>query len=1336
MLHGERYRIFICWILLAPALFALDPAKHITQYDMRIYTARDGLPMNSLKSVFQDSRGFIWVGLQEGLARFDGVEFNLYDKKEYPGLVSNFIMDIEEDSNGHLWVATAGGGIACFDGKSFHSYTMEDGLTHNSCFKIFVDKTSDDIWIGTEDGLCLLRNDTFYDVIKNPPNAIVGHFRSIYPASDGSLFVGGQFSGFYIIKPDTIEKIATNYAVWSFLEQDNGSMIIGSQIPYVLGFEDDKPEFFLPKLREYTQDRTILDMVKDRDGALWFTTDGAGIIRYVNGQFSKLSPENSLPTEGNFVTALCEDREGNLWFAAECGLVKLQDNKFVAFGRPEGLPSEYGHTVCEDNDGNICIGLRDCGLSILNPFTLDNIVLNHQNGLPPPVFEVTCVYPAYTSALWIGINMSGKVPLLKKGELYQPFRLSEPRVVRALMVTPQDEVYVGATGFISRYANDVYEEFHFASYNQRSEVTSLLKDEHGTLWFGTFGQGLYKLEDEQFTQDGICETLRTDGVNALYQDEKKVIWIGSDNYGLFRYHNGSFTHYSVKDGLFCDRIFSILEDDSLNLWCSGNRGVFSVSKQQLQDFDAGTIDRLKCTHYNHLDGMRETECNGRRQPSAWKSRDGRLWFSSMAGVACVDPNNLHKNDSPPPVYIESLTCNNDTTFAVMDSTIRLDKTYRNIEIKYTAPSFVVPERVTFSYMLEGYDKEWQDAGTRRRAFYTNLPHGSYTLYAQARNNDGILSSEPAELMFVIPPYWYETQAAFVGYVLLSLSMILFIGRWRYKRTLEKSKFQMQKEHMARLEALDRTKSRFFANITHEFRTPLTLIISPLEQLISKKSVSDARSFYKMMYANANRLLTLINQLLDLSKLESGEMKLKAECRNIVADAKTITMSFLSLAERKHIHLDFSAEAEEIIGYIDRDKFEKILNNLLSNAFKFSPKGAEIRVRVGTHATFESRRNIKSNSAESVYIHVIDTGSGIAPEKVAFIFDRFFQSDDSSSRHHEGTGIGLALVKEMVDLHRGDITVNSSPGTGSEFVVRLPLGKTHLRDEEIINDRYDQKDATEASFELAKDVELASSKTLERDERDPSSHPIVLLVEDNVDLRHYIREHLVHHFKVIMAEDGREGLEKAAEHMPDLIVSDVMMPEMDGFQLCHHLKTDEKTSHIPVILLTALADQENKIEGLQVRADDYIIKPFDVRELMTRTNNLIELRKQLRARFSKVYLDPKDIAITRYDEQFLQKLAAITEEHLSEEGLSINTLAQKLGWSQRQVFRKIKSLTGLTPQKFIFDFRIKRARQIILESDRTISEISYQTGFSSPAHLAKLFRAYYGVSPTESRNQNR
>ncbi len=1314
-------------------LFSLDPNKRMTQYDITVYTAKDGLPMNSLKKVFQDSRGYIWIGTQEGLVRFDGVEFKTYDKSRYPGLSNNFIWDIDEDNYGNLWLGTAGGGISCFDGFKFTSYDTSDGLVNNYANIILAAKDGT-IWIGTHGGLSRLKDGEFYTFTERESIPKVKIY-SLFEDREGFIYLGMERAGLTVIRDDITSVIKLGkYRVYSITQKKSGEMIIATNYSTIYKLSKRT----LNKLHDKTDDEAVKlwfrinSIIVDRQRNIWYCSENAGIVRLYENEIHSLNSQNGLPATTNYALSAIEDREGNLWFAGDFGLIQLKDNKFTSLGKSEGARSDFAHTVCEDSHRNICVGFRDSGLSLFDHQNTYN--LGSEAGFPGT--ELLSLHPDSKGGLWLGYNHSDLINFSKGRIKRFTLRPEEPNsCVFSLFISNKQELWLGTNNFISKFKDNHFTTYVFDYPRPKDEIISITQTRDECVWFGTFGQGLYKIIDEKISQQGIPAELRSGGVNALFTDADDVLWIGTDNLGLYRYANGSYSSYSERDGLFCDRLFSILEDDSSKLWFSTNKGVFSVRKQQLADFTAGKIPKITCDVYNHLDGMREAECNGRRQPSAWRSRDGKLWFTSIAGVVSIDPNNYPVNRVEPPVYIEYFT-SGDSIYLPEENGIHLNARERDIEFKYTALSFTIPERVKFKYRLIGYDEEWKPITINRSVNYTNIPKGDYTFQVTACNNDRFWNKQGASVQFVIPPFWYERPIAIIAYFMTGILLLYWLVRRRYKRKYVEAQLKMETEHRARLEDLDKTKSRFFAGISHEFRTPLTLIEGPLNDLLASTKKKKQRAIIDMMLRNTGRLKRLVDQLLDLSYLQSHEMKMQVHPVQLIPFLKNIIAAFESYALREEISLKFQApeSLEDTEIFMDIDKMEKVFSNLLSNAIKFTPAGGTVTLSV---KSLNSQKDKKQPGI--INISVKDTGRGIPQHVLPRIFDYFYNYRDENKAKETGSGIGLAFARELVHLHHGKIAVISTEGLGTEIIVSLNTGKEHFKTDEIITEKTDHHPFSPENIEVFQDEDDAPTtqkETINSNNTMSSALnlPTILLVEDNPDMRSYISFFLRNEYLMLEAINGEEGLQIALTEIPDLIISDVMMPKMDGFELCEQLKANELTSHIPLIMLTAKGACEDRLTGLELGAVEYLTKPFDKQELKVRIANLMKLKRQSQEQVRKDLASAdgpiSSLPVTSADNRFLQRAIEILEQHISDPDFTARELAKNLGMSRAHLNRKLKGLTGQKTTEFIRFVRLKRAAELLHQKYGTVSEIAYESGFNHLSYFARCFKEQYGVAPSE------
>ncbi|TFG95746.1 MAG: response regulator, partial [Calditrichales bacterium] len=635
-------------------------------------------------------------------------------------------------------------------------------------------------------------------------------------------------------------------------------------------------------------------------------------------------------------------------------------------------------------------------------------------------------------------------------------------------------------------------------------------------------------------------------------------------------------------------------------------------------------------------------------------------------------------------------------------------------IKFAALDYNIPEKNNYAYMLVGVDRDWvyTDA-SRRMATYTKLQPGAYTFRVKGSNNDGVWNETGRSLEITILPPWWRTNLAYSIYIIFGLGLLTLIWRMQIHRLGVLHKLELEHLTAEKFKEVDHLKSRFFTNISHEFRTPLTLIQGPVQQLLSGRFSGNFKEQYRLILNYTNRLLTLVNQLLDLSKLEAGQLTLKACPVNIVPLLQGLVYSFRSLAEQRRISLSCECTRKVLKVYLDKPQFEQIINNLMSNALKFTPEGGNIVVKLEISAG--------SKTDDFFRIIVWNTGPGIASDQLGKVFDRFYQAENGKSKSYEGAGIGLALVKELVELHHGRISVHSIPGKETTFMIELLLGRKHLTDEQIVPGH---------APETRKDVFPATAAVHDRISFKGRKHTRLLITEDHTDMRTYIANIFRNGYEIFHAGNGLEGLEIARSKQPDLIISDVMMPEMDGIELCRRLKSDQITSHIPVILITARAGQEDKLEGLEIGADDYITKPFDADELFLRVQNLIEQRRRLHQKFiSQPGIHPREITVTSIDEKFLQKLFTTIENNISDPDLDMKVLEESMHLSRSSLYRKITVLTGMNPSALIRHIRLQRARKLLEANGGNITEVAISVGFNNVGYFSTCFTQLFGINPS-------
>jgi len=873
------------------------------------------------------------------------------------------------------------------------------------------------------------------------------------------------------------------------------------------------------------------------------------------------------------------DRSANLWFGfPSTGLDRYdpRTGRFTHYrrrpGDPHSISSDWINGICEDESGYIWLATNGGGLNRLDP-------------------------------------RNGAVERFWKNER-DPLGLNSD-FLKAILVRPNGDFWVASQDRgLQLYdrAGKRFVQIDLRPRNaQDAQISSLCENQLGILWVGTAGDGMFRVQMENGRAVDVTQYLNSPGKrNSLSYDlvtdiivprivDTNAVWIAT-GFGLNRLNleTETFTHFFQGDGLASDFVLKVLEDAQGNIWCATTEGI------SMYDVRSGSI-----TSYGTSEGLPFTEFGGARQNAA-RGPDGQLVFSGASGSVGFYPEQLRRNTHVPPVCI--------TDIRVFHKSLKLDTAVqfiRELTLSYSqnvvsfdfaALNFTNPEKNQYAYRLEGFQDEWIYCGTERTASFTNLDPGTYVFRVKGSNNHGVWNETGASVVITITPPWWRSSWAYAGYALLAIATL--VGAWRVqtRRLRNRHELELRRVEAEKMKELDSMKSHFFANISHEFRTPLTLILGPVSQLLARTQDELDRHDLRIMERSARRLQRLINQLLDLARIEAGKLKLQAREVDLVRFMSRVVATFESHARLRRIDLSFNAHPGRIEVYLDPEKFENVIYNLLANAFKYTPDGGEVQVRVALEAD-DLQKDNHSTDAHHVEITVTDTGIGIPSESLGKIFSRFYQVEDVKARELGGTGIGLALVKELVDLHHGRISVESRMQKGTTFRIQLPLGRDHLAPEEIVEGGTDQEITQALPGEIPEEPQSQPSAVTPVRNAPALPEALVLVVEDNPDMRAYLTGSLKEDYRVVDATDGEEGLHLAINEIPDLVVSDVMMPRMDGFELCRKLKNDERTSHVPVILLTARATSKDKLEGLEQGADDYLIKPFDVGELKARVGNL-------------------------------------------------------------------------------------------------------------------------------------
>jgi signal transduction histidine kinase/ligand-binding sensor domain-containing protein/DNA-binding response OmpR family regulator len=1275
----------------------------------------DGIPTN-VQDILQDKTGYLWFATWSGLYKYDGYGFVSYKHHtdDSSSLFDNTLYVLFEDKTGILWIGSDSG-LERFDPKleTFTHLTpnpADTGDGNSNRIQAIYENKYGVLWVGSYNGLYKFDRSTREFVLLHhdgtDPESIAGNsVDEINEDKDGTLWLGtGAGLDRLDIETGKFTHSVPTYSVWSLCLDNTGTLWLGGRE----GLLEFNPKEGTTAKYRVSPDRPedhIYRVCQDPvTGSLWLGT------RFGLFSFNRVS-KNARSYSTERVFAICKERSGTLWVGAFTGIKKLNRSAMPFKRYPM---SELASVVKEGKEGILWIkvpnGYRKFDVQreefVPYSFGKDSVVFVFNSGGDLLLYSDTDTLSTLDSS---GVRHVW-------GPCSRAFAYSVSHNWKG-----KKGFWVGTDlGGLHRIKFEDYRFRETESKNIKLGIRWIYEDSDGTVWLPAARGKLFCYDPARDTITEFTASPNTPSpppggrVNDICEDTRGMLWFATTDglMGLDRQAQ-RFVRYGEKDGLPSDNIRGVLVDDHGRLWLASNRGISKLVPEtgQIRNYDASY--GLEPT----ADALWGKGC---------KTRDGEMYFGGAKGFTRFHPDSVTDNQFIPPIVI--------TAFRKFDrpspfsSEMRLPYDEDFLSFEFAALSYISPERNQYAYMLEGLDKDWVYCGTRRFTSYPGLDPGKYVFRVKGSNNDGVWNEVGTSIAITIAPPWWKTTWAYVLYAIVLLSMLYLAWKLQIKRISLAHEVELRRLESERLHEMDELKSRFFTNISHEFRTPLTLILGPLQQIIERTKEADTRDDLRVVHKNAKRLLALVNQLLDISKLESGTTKLQTAPRNIVQLWKALVLSFASHAERKRITLTFNAREDGVVAYIDEDKIEKIVINILSNAIKFTPEGGRIDVVVIKDEAF-------------VNMTVRDTGIGIPQNKMSKIFDRFYQVDGSHTRAQEGTGIGLSLTKELVELHKGTIEAESIEGKGTTFTIRIPLGKEHLKPEEI------REAEREGSHLAGKEVPVLPEGEICQEElraqrpdigviteaslsADQTGQPLLLIVEDNSDVRNYIRNSVDQIYRIREAIDGEDGWSKSIVHMPDIIVSDVMMPRMDGFELCQKLKTDQRTSHIPVILLTAKASNADKIEGFDIGADDYIIKPFDAGEVRARIRNLLAQRRRLHEHFRRYGLfEIEEGKITPLDQKFLQKTVAVIAEHMSDAAFGVEVLASEMAVSRSLLLKKIEALIGEPPSELVKRTRLNKAAQLIEGRYGNISEIALEVGFNNPSYFGECFKKQFGCTPS-------
>ncbi|MFO7526732.1 MAG: hybrid sensor histidine kinase/response regulator transcription factor [Ignavibacteriaceae bacterium] len=1275
--------------------------------------------------VLQDNRGIMYFGNTDGILEYDGNGWRLIKTKN-----NSLVRSLSIDEAGRIYVAAS----------SDFGYLAPDStgsLIFVSLLNYLDSKYSEfgDVWdvAAASHGVYFKTRDKIFRWFENKITVIdsVNSFR-LYKIKD-DIFTRNNGIGLLKVSGNSLELIADGERFAATGVYDmllfGTKILISTSSDGLFLYDGNNFSQFKTEADEYLNQNRIYNTCILENGNIAVATMRGGVaIIDKEGRLSRIINSKS-GLVSDIIYDVFPDRQGGLWLAMAEGITRVESSPDFVILTRKYIGNKSISALHRFN--NTLYGSNALGLFYLDESTSEfKPVSDIASGGLDFISIGNDLFASSNSAIY---------RITKNNDAKHLISLEVPDLYQSLLDTSIVYVVYRIGLAILKYNNGNLQLLSDTS-PVKDEMKSIIEDIDGSLWINTYYEGIVHIKNYNAAsllnkaESVEMEIDRYDKTNGLPGNECNIFLVGdkilfATDVGLFSFDNQSesFIPESSLGDAFTDstnHIKLLVKDRNRDLW---------ILAQTKSGIDLGKAVRQTDATFLWKPEPAFRALNLKDVYDLYADYDSErnkefLWISTNEGLIRYDPS-INKNyDLEFSTNIRSVIVDQDSLVfngAAGDSslkTITISFDESNILFKFSAASYTKPGSNLYQYILEGNDADWSQWTSEPSKEYTNLHSGDYIFRVRAKNVYGIIGSEDSFAFTVLAP-WYLSWWAFFIYAVFFLGILYQIRSYELKRINKKHILQLERVEYGKLKELDQLKSQFFANISHEFRTPLTLILGQVDSVMSSAIDNKEKGKLQVANRNARRLLTLINQLLDLSKLEAGSMELNAEQHNIVSFLKSLFFSFESLAEAQKITLKFESEYQNIPVVFDPDKMEKVFYNLVSNAFKFTSANGEIKV---------SLKVLKSSEVE---IQICDTGLGIPADRLPHIFDRFYQVDSSMTREHEGTGIGLALTKELVELHKGKITVNSKVNEGTEFSIYLPLGDFTKEKENLIDLPQDKFTAKTISDDL--EINFQNTEEPDQDQKSDKGQTssvrqeIILTVEDNPDVRSYIREQLETEYKIIEASNGEEGITEAQNEIPDLIITDVMMPKMDGYQFSKSIRSDERTSHIPIIMLTAKAGLDDKIEGLETGIDAYLTKPFSAKELIVRVRNLIQQRNQLRKRFSKAtVIKPSEVSAVSADQVFLNKVVSFIEAHFEDEKFSVDTLAEEVNMSVSQLNRKLNALINQPPGQLIRSLRLQRAADLLLQKTGTVAEICYKVGFNDQSYFSRSFKKQFGCSPSE------
>jgi len=1349
------------------------------QYKFSHLDVTNGLSDDHINCIYKDYKGYMWFGTTSGgLSRYDGYKFKTFkhDAKDTCSLGENYVVHIDPGPENLLWVFTKSS-LSIYNSSTEKFTNNIAGVLagykivttqitavrkDNSGLFWFVTKNQGvysynpskrltEFYNSSLTSKVPLHSDNVADIAADKEN----HLWMIY--DDGVIDQLDPANGKILTRFTGMARVTGHKKTpYSFVIDDQQSLwIYANALPtgvYCYSPVANKLSYYSKETADGRLNSNIVNsVVQADDNKIWIGTDHGGINVFDRGThhvtYIKNKPDDAASLSGDCIN-LYKDDADIIWAGTFKQGIDYYHNGIIQFplvkhfaADKASLPYEDVNSFVEDEKHNLWIGTNGGGLLYYDRANNSFKQFKHNPADPNSISNdiIIRVFIDHERKLWIGTYFGGLEHF--DGNKFVHYRhndnipgsISDDRVYTIIEDSKKNlwvGTFAGGLNIYDRATNS----FRHPQYPMLSDYTAIFcEDKNGNMWIGR-DKGIDVIQSKTNTikhylyAPGNKNSLACSDVNIIIQDSRGLMWVGTkDGLNIIDPQTGSFIDVREKINLPATNISNIIEDNGGRVWLSTTSGLVSVSVAK-----AGSDYNFQVNKYNESDGLQGREFN---VYASYKTHEGELIFGGPHGFNLFNPAKVNifkpKQDlrfTDLQLFNKSVAVGDTVNGSVIltnaiseTKAITLGHKDNVFSIEFADFDYFNPDKVTYQYMLEGFDKGWLTAsGSDRKATYTNLDAGDYTFKVRAKN---INSPDEASMISlkitILPPFW-KTKLAYFIYALLIAGILLYIrqrGIMKLKRQFEaqhakleaERKIANEREEARRVHRLDLMKIKFFTNISHEFRTPLTLILSPIENMIKSEQNPDQQQHLVMIKRNGKRLLNLVNQLLDFRKMEYNELRLSLAKGDLVQFIKDVFQSFTDIASQKQIQYHFESDVQSLVTNFDHDKIERVFFNLLSNAFKFTPPGGHVSIIVGMSPTV-------NGSKRSLEVKVTDTGIGIAKENQERIFQRFFQDNVPENLLNQGSGIGLSITKEFVKMHGGTIALESEPDYGTCFTISIPV-KELFEDHPVAKPEFGEH--VVHALKIAEDAPGANKK------------PAILLIEDNDDLRFYLKDNLRNTFHIIEATNGKDGWQKALALHPKLIVSDINMPGMNGIELCKKIKTDSRTSQIPVILLTALTGEEDQMAGLDSGASDYVVKPFNFEILLSRIHNLLRTQQAMKNTYQKqIDIQAQEIEVVSEDEKFVRTALEYIEANVANTSLSVETLSAHLNVSRGSLYKKLLTLTGKTPVDCIRTIRLKRATQLLAKSQRNIASVAYDVGFNNPAYFAKVFREEYGMLPSD------